>query len=104
MNLRPMKPLTPPKTGPETFWNYEPCEAKIVRVIVGPSEMPTWWCAGLEGTEREAVKVWSADCPDQEPFYIDNEDGSGWRKVLGGGGPNMSHKSLPVEREIEEET
>jgi len=104
MNLRPMKPLTPLKSvdGLRTCWNYEPCEATRVRVIVGPCEVSTYWHNGLEGTEREAVKVWSDRYPEQEPFYIDNEDGSGWRKVTNGGGPDMPHRSLPVEREVDQ--
>lgn len=78
-----------------TFWNGEPTPARIVRVIVGPSPFPTWWCAELAGTEREAVEVdYHGD-----KFYLDNEDGSGWRKVtLGRGSPTWGHSSLPVER------
>ena len=77
----------------ETFWNYEPTPCRIVRVIVGPSPK-TWWCAGLEGTEREAVEVIYGGA---DRFYLDNEDGSGWEKVtLGRGGPHWGHSSLPV--------
>lgn len=84
--------------GEQTFWNYEPTPARIVRVIVGQVETPTWWCAGLEGTERQAVEV---SYPGSEPFYLDNEDGSGWRKVTQGrGGPDWGHSSLPVARVI----
>ena len=80
----------------ETFWNYEPTPARKVRVIVGPSPKKTWWCAMLAGTEREAVEVSYAG---QAPFYLDNEDGSGWHKVTTGrGGPDQSHSELPVER------
>jgi hypothetical protein len=76
-----------------TFWNYEPTPARKVRVIVGRSERPTWWCAELEGQERAAVEVnYHGD-----KFYLDNEDGSGWRKVTEGhGGPDWGHSSLPV--------
>src|SRR5205823_6421862 len=41
----------------QTFWNGEPAPARIVRVIVGPSPVKTWWCAQLAGTERKAVEV-----------------------------------------------
>lgn len=76
-----------------TFWNYEPTPARIVRVIVGKSERPTWWCAELEGTEREAVEV----NYHGNKFYLDNEDGQGWAKVTQGrGGPDWGHSSLPV--------
>ena len=77
-----------------TFWNYEPTPARIVRVIVGPPPVKTWWCADLEGTEREAVEV---SYPGGEPFYLDNENGQGWAKVTKGrGGPDWGHSSLPV--------
>ena len=75
----------------ETFWNGEPCKAKRLRVIVGPSPA-TWWCAELEGAERDAVEV----IYGKQTFYLDNEDGSGWLKVTKGrGSPMYGHKSLP---------
>jgi hypothetical protein len=78
-----------------TYWNYEPTPARVVRVIVGASRLPTWWCAEMEGKERVAVEVnYHGD-----KFYLDNEDGSGWRKVTEGrGGPDWGHSSLPVKR------
>ncbi len=83
----------------QTFWNYEPTPARIVRVIVGPAAKPTFWHAGLEGTEREAVEVnYHGDV-----FYLDNEDtsfqkaGQGWFKVTQGrGGPDWGHADIPV--------
>jgi hypothetical protein len=80
-----------------TYWNGEPTLARIARVIVGKSPVETWWCANLAGTEREAVEVdYHGD-----KFYLDNEDGSGWRKVtFGRGSPQWGHSSLPVERVI----
>lgn len=80
-----------------TYWNGEPTHCRIVRVIVGPVPVPTWWCAGLEGTEREAVEVSYGG----QRFYLDNEDGSGWMKVTQGrGSPTWAHSSLPVEKVI----
>jgi hypothetical protein len=63
--------------------------------VVGASPVATWWCAGLEGTVREAVEVrYGADV-----FYLDNENGSGWGKVTAGfGSPHVGHSSLPVAR------
>lgn len=88
----------------KTWWNGEPCQARIVRVIVGLSAA-SWWCAGLEGQEREAVEIQYGDFPLS---YIDNdawddhEAGAGWRKVtVGRGSPQYGHWSLPVERVIE---
>ncbi len=95
----------PPAAGTgqaeRTYWNGEPCLARIVRVIVGPSPRETWWCAKLVGTEREAVEV---RYYDQPPFYLDNEGGLGWAKVtIGCGYPDYGHASLPVERVVDDE-
>lgn len=71
-----------------------------MKVVVGKAPQPTWWCAGLEGTVREAVEV----TQDGYTFYLDNEDGSGWLKVTYGlGSPQWGHSSLPVERVLDEE-
>ena len=84
---------------PNAKWNGEPVFARHVRVIVGPAGKPTYWHAGLEGTERRAIEVWYGD---QDPFYLDNEDDSGFEKVTYGcGSPTWGHKSLPVERVLE---
>ena len=81
-----------------TYWNGEEAPCVRVRVIVGPSPVATWWCASLEGDERAAVRV---DYPGGEPFYLDDEDGSGWAKVTTGfGAPRVSHRSLPVAAEV----
>lgn len=81
-----------------TYWNGEPTPARILRVIVGPSPVETWWCAGLEGSEREAVEVTYGG----EKFFLDNEDGSGWAKVTRGhGSPQWGHSSLPVAKVVE---
>lgn len=81
-----------------TYWNGEPCEALRVRVIVGDTgRYPRYWARELVGQEREAVQVFYFD----KPFYLDNEDGSGWRKVTEGhGSPAWSHLSLEAERVI----
>lgn len=63
-------------------WNGRPCKARCVRVLV-------------EGEERQAVEVWDADQAGDQPFYLDNEDGQGYRKVAyGGGSPAYGHRSL----------
>lgn len=77
----------------ETFWNGEHCDAEIVLIKVGPAAKPTFWHAGLEGTERFAVEVRYGG----QTFYLDNEDGDGWYKVTKGrGSPRCGHKSIPV--------
>ena len=82
----------------QTYWNYEQgVPARKCRVIVGPSPVNTWWCAKLEGTEREAVEV----NYHGGLFYLDNEDGGGWNKVTAGrGGPEWGHSELPVEKVV----
>lgn len=73
-----------------TYWNGEPADCRRVRVLVAPS---SGWAAEFVGTTRNAVEVRYFD----EPFYIDDEDGSGWFKVTTGwGGPGWGHRSLSV--------
>jgi hypothetical protein len=75
-----------------TFWNGEPCTARRVVVRVGHSPRSTWWCAELEGQERAAVEVTYGT----SVFLLDDEDGSGWRKVtVGRGSPGWGHSGLP---------
>ena len=95
---RPVAVTEPEPAESKTFWNGEPCQARRVRVLVGESERSSWWCARLVGTTREAVEVTYGG----QAFYLDNEDGSGWRKVTNGkGSPQYGHKSLPVARVVE---
>ena len=83
----------------QTYWNGEPVKARKVKVLVGDSPKPTWWCAELAGTTRQAVEV---DTGYGKPFYIDNIDGSGWAKVtIGRGAPDIGHRSLPVHKVLE---
>lgn len=84
------------------YWNGEPCYARRVKVKVGTVEVPTWWCAGMEGTIRNAVEVNYG--PDPSPFFLDDENGRGWAKVtLGYGSPQVGHYSLPDDSEVIEE-
>ena len=83
-------------TPNNAFWNFTPCRAERVRVIVGDAPAG-WWCHGLKGTERNAVRVEYGG----QKFYLDNENGSAWDKVtLGRGSPEFGHQSLPVAREV----
>jgi hypothetical protein len=80
-----------------TYWNGQRTPARKVRVRVGPAERETHWHYGLEGTERDAVEVTYGD----RKFYLDNEDGSGWRKVTTGhGGPRWPSASLPDSSQV----
>jgi hypothetical protein len=81
----------------KTYWNGESANCHRVVVRVGTVEQPTWWCAGMEGTERSAVEVNYRN----QTFYLDNENGSAWLKVTrGGGGPEWGHRSLPDDSEV----
>jgi hypothetical protein len=75
-------------------WNYEKCQATKGTVVVGTSQMPTWWCAALKGQRRKCVRVeYQGDV-----FFLDDEDGSGSAKVFSrGGGPDSGHKNVPVD-------
>lgn len=86
----------------QTFWNGEPCHARIVRVVVADSDFfPLYWARELVGTTREAVEV----TYNGRTFYLDNEargegttDGAAWRKVtIGHGSPQWGHRDLEVE-------
>lgn len=80
-----------------TYWNGEQCEAKRVKVVVGESLVPTWWCADLAGKAHAAIRITFQD----ETFYI-NDDEQSWLKITAGrGSSRMPHKSLPVEKEID---
>lgn len=80
-------------------WNGEPAKCRQVKVIVGEPDRPTWWFACLVGTERLAVEV----TQDGHTFYLDDEDGSGTKKVLIGNGMWTSpHRSLNITRVVAE--
>lgn len=59
----------------QTYWNGEPLETPARRVLVrvGAVDTPSWWCNGLEGTERRAVEVKYGE----HTFLIDDDDGEG---------------------------
>lgn len=97
------RPVSQPKSG-GTYWNGEPTPAERVFVVVGKGK-PTWWCHGLEGAIREAVRVEYGG----QRFYLDNSPwaadgdpgGSAWLKVTRGrGSPRFGHRSLPVASEV----
>jgi hypothetical protein len=95
-------------TVADTWWNGEPTRCERVVVKVGKAQ-PGWWCASLEGTERDAVAVYyfpvgpmflyDGDWPPDGPLATGA--GSAWEKVtVGKGLPNLGHMSLPDGSEI----
>jgi hypothetical protein len=90
------------QTTEVTYWNNKPCNARKVTVIVAKAEKPTLWYAAFEGSERQAVEVSDANQSGGRPFYLDNEDGSGWLKVTKGKGSMMyGHRNLEITAVIE---
>lgn len=81
------------------YWNGEPCLGKRVLVEVPrhtEDDAPLAWWRDHSGQVRKAVEVHYYD----QRHLLDDEDGSGWRKVTEGhGSPNYSHKSLPWDSE-----
>ena len=90
--------ISRPPEVPPTYWNGEPAVAVRVRVIVADApHFPQYWARPLVGTERAAVRVTYGG----RTFYLDNETGTGWRKVTEGhGSPRWGHADLAVEREV----
>lgn len=87
--------------GLKTYWNGDPCTAEVVRVVVGPSPRPTWWCADLEGKEIMAIKVTPSVRAGGGPHYLAN-DLSAWITITAGKGHwnGGGYRSVPVEREV----
>lgn len=80
--------------GEQTWWNGEPAVARKVQLQVGmpPAGLhPQYWAAGLVGMIVDAVRVEYGGTV----FYLEDEDGDGWRKVtVGRGGPRWPSASL----------
>lgn len=82
-----------------TFWNGLPTEAVRGTAVVAPSlQFPQFWGKDLIGQRIEVVRV----VLDGVNYgggisYMDNRDGSGWRKVTEGrGGPSFPHRDLDI--------
>lgn len=73
-------------------WNYTQrvefsCfEYEVGRVL----DKPLHWQNKFVGTKRQGMKVEYGE----NAFYLDNEDGSAYKKVMNGGGPELSHRSI----------
>ncbi len=82
------------------YWNGKPVEYEILLVkVTNRLEGAMSWCKPFIGEDRQAVKVM---VPHHRPFYIDNDDGSGYLKVIGGGDPKTAHRSLGEPKELKE--
>ncbi|MFI8535391.1 hypothetical protein ACIGMX_34740 [Streptomyces aquilus] len=78
-----------------TRWNGEPCHARRITAIVADApEFPAYWARHLVGTRRPIVEVTYAD----STFYLDDEDGTAWRKVtIHHGSPSRSHSNISID-------
>jgi hypothetical protein len=77
-------------------WNgTEDITYRIVTVEIQASRTKTNWQNAFVGTKRQAIEC-KYQNKDKEfhTFYLDNEDGSGLSKVLGGGSPREYHASI----------
>lgn len=81
------------------FWDGKPAKFRVVKILIGkepdririaaeaalrPGIRRLLWFIPFIGHEREVIEVVLPT--DSEPFYIDNKDGSGLKKVLEGRG------------------
>lgn len=80
------------------LWAGYPCEARCVRVMVGPSEWP--WCQSLVGTQRKAIEVKM----DGWAVYLDNEDGRALAIMLKGYAPLPRMRFLPAYEVLDDPT
>ncbi|MER7971048.1 hypothetical protein ABTX35_18975 [Streptomyces sp. NPDC096080] len=78
----------------ETRWNGDPCTARRRRAVVTDNTaFPAYWARHLTGTLRDVVEVTYAG----HTFYLDDEDGSAWRKVTTGGSPQTEHRTITID-------
>ena len=84
----------------QTYWNGLPTPARRGSAVVADApKFPGYWARELIGQRIEVVEV----ILDYVAFdggidYLDDRDGSGWRKVTEGrGGPGFGHASLDIE-------
>lgn len=91
----------------ETFWNGNPCRARYLTVVVAND--PTfskYWAKSYIGQVRKAIEITIIKrgilgTSKLETFIIDNEDGSGYKKITKGRGSwKYSYGVLAVKRII----
>lgn len=87
----------------KTYWNGEECQAvRAIATVEDAPEFLAYWAQDFVGDRRKIVWVRYGD----QEFFLDNEDGQGWKKVTEGkGSPNVGHKELKVSNlEIQTDT
>lgn len=93
-------PDRPDEQPGQTYWNGLPTTAARGTVVVADSDFfPEYWARDLVGQRIAVVRV------DLEGVsagggvqYLDDRDGSGWRKVTEGrGGPRWPHRNVVIQ-------
>lgn len=65
------------KTG--YFWADKPCKATFYKAMMVKSlEKPMYWGNAFSGQQRQIIEI---RLPSKDPFYIDNEDGTGLHMI-----------------------
>lgn len=93
------------------YWKGRPAQCAKVRAVLGNSgRFPELWHSAMVGEERDAVEVrvygervvnGIVRSYKHEPFYLDDHDGEGWRKVTEGrGADHYPHRELDVEKVV----
>lgn len=76
-----------------TYWNGEPTRAVAGTAEVADTSFPKYWARELVGQRIPVVQLDYFS----EPMYLDDQDGSGWRKVTEGrGSPRLGHRNLAI--------
>lgn len=86
----------------ETFWNGLPTPAERGTAVVADAPaFPLYWARELVGQRIAVVRVDLNGVNYGGGIdYLDDRDGSGWRKVTEGhGGPRYGHRNVAVEPE-----
>lgn|ERR1044072_105160 len=84
------------------LWSASPVEARLVKVMVGPTDWE--WCQPFVGTLRKAIEVRMATVDSHRTVYVDNEDGRALWVFLKGQAPLPGFRLLPAFTVYEDET
>lgn len=86
---------------PRTFWNGLATDALRGTMVVDTEGLPETNWAVQEGLDGERIAVVRVNLDGVNygggVSWLDDRDGSGWRKVTEGhGGPRWPHREVPV--------
>lgn len=96
------KPRSPKAPRREGYWNGLPTNVDRGTAVVADSpEFPRYW-ARTEGIIGQRIAVVRVDLNGVNygggVAYLDDRDGSGWRKVTEGyGSPRFGHRDVAIE-------